>query len=139
MEVPLQQQLSMGDQTTTLTGRADMIHSRRKGRDVAIWEVKFVTALSHEHVVQVVIYGYLWAMANQKQPFPRLVLYNVKNNEKWEVDTTLVCAKQVIEEVLRIKYTVNKQKCVNEFLKERADDREEVAQLLSGIPDSFRK
>ncbi|PBK99127.1 P-loop containing nucleoside triphosphate hydrolase protein [Armillaria gallica] len=130
MEVPLQQQLSMGDQTTTLTGRADMIHSRRKGRDVAIWEVKFVTTLSHEHVVQLVIYGYLWAMANQKQPFPRL---------KWEVDTTLVCAKQVIEEVLRIKYTVNKQKYVNEFLKERADDREEVAQLLSGIRDSFRK
>ncbi len=139
MEVPLQQQLSMGDQTTTLTGRADMIHSRRKGQDVAIWEVKFVTALSHEHVIQVVIYGYLWAMANQKQPFPRLVLYNVKNNEKWEVDTTLVCAKQVIEEVLRIKYTVKKQKCAEEFLKGCADVQEEVAQLLSGIPDSFRK
>ncbi|KAK0238612.1 P-loop containing nucleoside triphosphate hydrolase protein [Armillaria nabsnona] len=139
MEVPLLQQLSMDDQTTTLTGRADMIHLRRKGRDVAIWEVKFVTALSHEHVIQVVIYGYLWAMANQKQPFPRLVLYNVKNDEKWEVNTTLVCAKRVIEEVLRIKYSVNKQKCVEEFLKGCADVQEEVAQLLSGIPDSFRK
>ncbi|KAK0218181.1 P-loop containing nucleoside triphosphate hydrolase protein [Armillaria fumosa] len=113
MEVPLQQQLSMDDQTTTLRGWADMIHSRNKGRDVAIWEVKFVTVLSHEHVIQVVIYGYLWAMANQMQPFPRLVLYNVKNNEKWEIKTTLVCVKQVIEEVLQIKPRMSKGVSMN--------------------------
>ncbi|SJL03441.1 uncharacterized protein ARMOST_06796 [Armillaria ostoyae] len=138
MEVPLQQQLSMDDQTTILTGRADMIHSRSKGRDVAIWEVKFVTALSHEHVIQVVIYGYLWAMANQKQPFPRLVLYNVKNDEKWKIRTTLEYAKRVIEEVLRIKYTANKQRCIDDFLKGYANVQEEVAQLWSEDP-SCRK
>ncbi|KAK0488696.1 P-loop containing nucleoside triphosphate hydrolase protein [Armillaria novae-zelandiae] len=130
MEVPLQQHLSIGDQTTTLAGCADMIHSRSKGQDVAIWEVKFVAALSHEHVIQVIIYGYLWAMANQMQPFPRLVLYNVKNNEKWEIETTLVCAKRVIEEVLQIKHTTNKQRSLDEFLNDCADVQKEVAQLL---------
>ncbi|KAK0189139.1 P-loop containing nucleoside triphosphate hydrolase protein [Armillaria mellea] len=130
MEVPLRQRLSMNGRATTLIGRADMIHSRSKERDVAIWEVKFVTALSHEHVIQVVIYGYLWAMANQTQPFPHLVLYNVKNNEKWEVETSLVRAKRVIEEVLRIKYTANKPRSDNEFLKDNADIQEGAAQLF---------
>lgn len=139
MEVPLQQHLSMDDQTTTLRGWADMIHSRSKGRDVTMWEVKFVTALSYEHVIQVVICGYLWAMANQMQPFPRLVLYNVKNNERWEIETTLACAKQVIEEILKIKYGANEQRCLDELLKGCADVQEEVAQLLGEDARFFPK
>ncbi len=129
MEKPLEQRLSIDNQITKIVGRADMIHSRDKGRDVTIWEVKFVTTLSHEHVVQTVIYGYLWAMAHQDKPFPRLVLYNVKNDEKWEIRTTLEHAKQVIEEVLRAKYTSNGEIPTNVFLKRCADVREEVAQL----------
>ncbi|KAK0485948.1 P-loop containing nucleoside triphosphate hydrolase protein [Armillaria novae-zelandiae] len=93
MEESMEQRLTIDNQTTRLVGRADMIHSRNKGRDVTIWEVKFVTTLSHEHIVQT-------------QPFPRLVLYNVKNDEKWEISTTLEHAKQVIEEVLRAKVHV---------------------------------
>ncbi|KAK0241639.1 P-loop containing nucleoside triphosphate hydrolase protein [Armillaria nabsnona] len=129
MEKPLEQRLSIDNQITRIVGRADMIHSRDKGRDVTIWEVKFVTTLSHEHVVQTVIYGYLWAMAHQDKPFPRLVLYNVKNDEKWEIRTTLEHAKQVIEEVLRAKYTSNGEIPTNVFLRRCADVREEVAQL----------
>ncbi|KAK0504619.1 P-loop containing nucleoside triphosphate hydrolase protein [Armillaria luteobubalina] len=129
MEKSMAQDLSIDNQTTRLVGRADMVHSRNKGRDVTIWEVKFITTLSHKHVVQTVIYGFLWAMAHQDNPFPRLVLYNVKNDEKWEVCTTLEHAKQVIEEVLREKYTSNGEIPTNEFLKRCADVREEVAQL----------
>ncbi|KAK0461118.1 P-loop containing nucleoside triphosphate hydrolase protein [Desarmillaria tabescens] len=130
MEVSLKLDLSIDSEKTVLTGRADMIHSRNQGRDVTtIWEVKFVTAFSHEHVVQTVIYGYLWAMNHQNEPFPRLVLYNVKNDEKWEIRTTLDQAKQVIVEVLRTKFTSNGQIPTDVFLKGCANVREEVAQL----------
>ncbi|KAG7449540.1 P-loop containing nucleoside triphosphate hydrolase protein [Guyanagaster necrorhizus] len=122
MEKPLKQDLSVDDQTMTLIGRADMIHSRNKGRDVTIWEVKFVTALSHEHVIQTVIYGYLWAMAHERNLFPRLVLYNVKNEEKWEIHTTLEHAKQ---------YTSDGQVLTNVFLERCANVRKEVAQLIN--------
>ncbi|KAK0226070.1 P-loop containing nucleoside triphosphate hydrolase protein [Armillaria fumosa] len=129
METSMEHLLSIDNQSTWLVGRADMIHSRDKGRNVTIWEVKFVMTLSHEHVVQTVIYGFLWAMAHQNNPFPRLVLYNVKNDEKWEICTTLEHAKQVIEEVLREKYTSNGEIPTHEFLRRCADVREEVAQL----------
>jgi hypothetical protein len=46
---------------TKLMGRPDIVHIAGRGpsTSVTIWEIKFVSALSSEHVVQAVIYGAL--------------------------------------------------------------------------------
>ncbi|KZV99986.1 P-loop containing nucleoside triphosphate hydrolase protein [Exidia glandulosa HHB12029] len=120
----------IGEEETKLSGRSDILYCEERGKEVhtTIWEVKFVTALSQEHVVQAVVYGYLWTVTQpktrlQRHPivhFPRLVLFNVRTGAKWEIKTTQDRARSLIEGVLREKYTSKGESAVDEFLKDCA-------------------
>lgn len=123
-------QMNVDDETTKLSGRADILYSEERNKEITatIWEVKFTTALTQEHVVQAVVYGFLWTMSQPKSKlkrnpvviFPRIVLFNVRTGAKWEITTTQDRARALIEGVLRAKYTSKGESSVNDFLDECA-------------------
>ncbi|KAI8961494.1 P-loop containing nucleoside triphosphate hydrolase protein [Daldinia sp. FL1419] len=103
--------------------------------EVTIWEIKFVSKLSLEHAVQASVYGYLWAVQNNTERLPRILLFNVHNGEKWEI-TALGgrdAMRCLVEEVLRAKYSTDEEMPTNKFLKMCTETMEEaVYRLLWG-------
>jgi hypothetical protein len=139
-EVPLKHKLhvaepdSLEGQHTQLVGRPDIVHTAGKGRSAAVtlWEIKFVGGLGPEHVVQAVIYGFLWQIrsAAHGMPFPRIVLFNVRDGARWDIETTLEEARQLIEGVLRAKYTTKGQSSTEVFLNQCEATRKEVEAVV---------
>ncbi|EJD47873.1 P-loop containing nucleoside triphosphate hydrolase protein [Auricularia subglabra TFB-10046 SS5] len=128
-EHTMQTQVKIDEEETKLIGRADILFSDTRGQEVhtTIWEVKFVSSLSQEHVAQAVVYAYLWWTTSQPKSrskrkaapvvhFPRIVLFNVRTGAKWEVQTTAERARALIEGVLRAKYTSKGESSFEEFV-----------------------
>ncbi|KAF9024806.1 P-loop containing nucleoside triphosphate hydrolase protein [Hymenopellis radicata] len=122
VEVPMRRDVVIGDQKTRLTGRVDIIHEKGKD-DATIWEIKFVSELTYGHVIQ----------TTEDIVFPRLVLYNVRNNEKWEIVTTREGAWKAIVEVLTAKYTSAGKSSTEAFLARCATVREEAEALVAQL------
>ncbi|KAJ1333082.1 DNA helicase IV [Microdochium nivale] len=139
-EYPLNEPLSISDgvkdnlpqhQSTSIRGRADIIQKTKAGQGVTLWEIKFVSNLSREHVVQACVYAHLWA-ANHNGAMPNLILYNVRDGEKWIISPKDPAAgmRPLVEEVLRAKYTSRGKISDIEFLDECVKTREEVEGLF---------
>ncbi|KXJ84766.1 hypothetical protein Micbo1qcDRAFT_181372 [Microdochium bolleyi] len=124
--------------STEIPGRADIIQTTPKGSSdktcpqvVTLWEIKFVSHLSLEHVVQASVYAHLWATKHDGG-MPKVMLYNVRDGEKWEISPKNPAAgmQPLVEEVLRAKYTSKGKISDEEFLNECAKIREEVEGLF---------
>ncbi|KUI61965.1 hypothetical protein VP1G_09115 [Cytospora mali] len=110
-----------------LSGRADIV--RFDGRPasiptkteegISIWEIKFVAQLSLEHVIQVCTYAYLWSIGHGAEGLPRIILFNVRDGEKWDITSrnSISGLKSLIEDVLRAKYTTKGMPTTDEFIK----------------------
>lgn len=104
------------------------------GEVVSIWEIKLVGKLLSEHVVQACIYAYLWALGRQRgkrrdlSPLPRIILFNVRDGEKWEIlpKDGVASLRTVVEEVLRAKYSTRGTLTTDEFLEKCAETSAEV-------------
>jgi hypothetical protein len=135
--------------TTNVNGRADIIQyegalstfaaksigkmeKRGVGKidsdDVSIWEIKFVAQLSHEHVIQACIYAYLWSNEHKREIPPRIILFNVRNGEKWEIKPRhgVASLRDVVEETLVAKFFIKDTLTTDEFLKKCAETKAEV-------------
>lgn len=149
-EVRAQQTFRVEDQKTELRGRADIVVPSSAlggggggGSDDddesidSVWEIKFVSQLSNEHFVQACTYTYLLAPA--AGPLPRTVLYNVRNGEKWEMmpRNGREGLRQMVESVLRLKYTTARETSSEEFLrmctKARLDAWNESGRMASQL------
>lgn len=99
--------------------------------DVTIWEIKFVAKLSLHHAIQAATYGYLWARTHGTAVPPRIVLFNVRDGERWEVSAPggVKGLRAVVEAVLRAKYTQKGREPTDAFLEKCARAREEVEGL----------
>lgn len=149
-----------GEQKTKIIGRADIVQYKEiqatagspapptrlhdaawstsedvhsgPAEEVALWEIKFVSKLSLEHLVQASAYAYLWAARHGwEQGLPRILLFNVRDGEKWEITPRdgvdgLRC---LLEEVLRAKYSNRGDIPTDEFLQKGAETREEIEAL----------
>ena len=144
----------LGDkrQTIKVNGRADIIRyegslsttsarnpkAKKKSRkelmkdikfeEVSIWEIKFVSQLSLEHVIQVCVYAYLWCNTHERELPPRIYLFNVRNGEKWEIVPRkgIASLRAVVEEALIAKYTSPDVLSTDEFLKQCKKTVDEV-------------
>lgn len=104
------------------------------GGVVSIWEIKLVGKLLSEHAAQVCIYAYLWALRTQRgkrsglSPLPRIILFNVRDGEKWEIlpKGGVASLRNVVEEVLRAKYSTRGTLTTDEFLKKCVETNAEV-------------
>ncbi|TID25691.1 putative p-loop containing nucleoside triphosphate hydrolase protein [Venturia nashicola] len=122
-------------QTTCLSGRADivqydkMLKSNRKSATssidlhdqpgVSIWEIKFASQLSPEHAIQACVYAYLWCRRTKSSSPPRIILFNVRDGEKWEIKPLggIEGLGTVVKETLRARYTSRGEPSTDEFLK----------------------
>ncbi|KZV91559.1 P-loop containing nucleoside triphosphate hydrolase protein [Exidia glandulosa HHB12029] len=111
---------------------SDLTSADPAARRATIWEVKFTTILTNEHVAQLVAYAYMWSITESgpDDPFPRMILFNARTGEKWEIDTDAGSAYEMIAALLREKYTADARKLSDEeFLKRCAEVVEEARQL----------
>lgn len=119
-----------------LSGRADIVRydgsstamPGKTEEDISIWEIKFVAQLSLEHAIQVCTYAYLWSIKNRAENLPRIVLFNVRDGEKWEIVSrdSIAGLRSLIEDVLRAKYTTKGVPTTDEFLKECSNTQAEL-------------
>ncbi|KAF2746416.1 P-loop containing nucleoside triphosphate hydrolase protein [Sporormia fimetaria CBS 119925] len=137
-EVALEKRLQLEDpaggkeQETDLRGRVDIVQtglSKSRTKIATIWEIKFVSQLSLEHVIQASIYGYLWSDKFRKRKvLPRIILFNVRDGEKWEITPRdgVASLRAVEEEILIAKYTKKDTLTDDEFLDRCARTKAEV-------------
>jgi len=74
-----------------VVGRVDAI------TESTVWEFKFVSELSMEHFLQVMIYEWIWKKTRPDE-FKRFCLFNIRTNEVYESITT----DEVLNEVMKI-------------------------------------
>lgn len=109
-----------------LWGRADIVavsSPDQNGGDT-VWEIKFVSQLSDQHVIQACVYAYL-------KKLPCAILYNVRTGEKWEITPRdgLKGLRQLTEDILRLKHTTERKMGDEEFTKKRVEQILEVMKL----------
>ncbi|KAH7088035.1 P-loop containing nucleoside triphosphate hydrolase protein [Paraphoma chrysanthemicola] len=141
------------DQTIHLRGRADIVHYETASRTspakrtrkkktrgtadespdhVSIWEIKFVAKLSLQHAIQACVYAYLWTSKHKRPKPPRIILFNVRDGEKWDIvpRNGVASLRSVVEETLVAKYSKNDAMTTDEFLKKCANTKTEVEKSL---------
>ncbi|KAF5583086.1 p-loop containing protein [Fusarium pseudocircinatum] len=136
-EVEMQQQFYIDGQETQLCGRADIVHntvieSNDDMDNLTIWEIKFVSSLSNEHVIQTCIYAYL--LGSESGKLPRIILYNVRDGDKREIIPRhgIEGLRQLITSVLRLRYTSKGEMTYEEFLKRCNSTTRKVMNLSDG-------
>ncbi|KAJ8128539.1 hypothetical protein O1611_g5094 [Lasiodiplodia mahajangana] len=130
-EVQVKQDFIIDNQTTWIHGRADIVHyATPDGNDGGgartIWEIKFVSQLSNEHICQACMYAYL--LDPQTRELPRIIIYNVRDGEKIEIAPRdgREGLRRMIEDILRLKWTALREKTHEEFIEEGAEILNEV-------------
>lgn len=95
---------------------------------VSIWEIKFVAKLSLQHAIQACIYAHLWCHEHKRKTPPRIILFNVRDGEKWDIVPRdgVASLRRVVGETLVAKYSTNDTLTTNEFLKKCAKAKAEV-------------
>jgi hypothetical protein len=141
------------DQTTFVSGRADIIRYEKALRTsskanaqakwriadmdldhVSIWEIKFVAKLSLQHAIQACVYAHLWSQKHGRPTPPRIILFNVRDGEKWDIVPRdgVASLRRVVEETLVAKYTTKDTLTTDEFLEKCAKAKAEVEKSFVG-------
>lgn len=134
-EVEAEQNFGVDEQETMILGRADVVafppasDGNNSEKIESIWEIKFVSQLSNEHIVQACVYTYLLAQESGK--LPRTILYNVRDGEKLEIvpRNGREGLKRMIEDILRLKYTTKGEMTDSEFMEMCAKATQELLNL----------
>ena len=97
-------------------------------------EIKFVSKLSYQHVVQAATYAYMLTKVSGE--VPRTILYNVRDGSKW-----VILARKGRESLCRIIEEVLRRKMMDEREREIDDDKfmrmcEEARQEVLGLGGS---
>ncbi|KAH7251937.1 P-loop containing nucleoside triphosphate hydrolase protein [Fusarium tricinctum] len=136
-EVEMKEDFRVEDRKTQLMGRADIVVISHSGNnheegDKTIWEIKFVSKLSNEHIVQACVYAYLLGSTSGK--LPRIILYNVRDGDKREITPRngLEGLRHLIISVLRLRYTNNGELSYEEFIERCAETTRKVMNLSDG-------
>ncbi|QDS73261.1 hypothetical protein FKW77_004653 [Venturia effusa] len=133
-------------QKTCLSGRADIVQydkpqiSKKNKKfplepaskaPLAIWEIKFVSMLSLEHAIQACVYAYLWCKKAKSEKPPRIILYNVRDGEKWEIRPRngIHSLENLVEQVLRAKYSTRGELSTDEFVRKCRKTSAEIGEL----------
>ena len=80
--------------------------------DTILWEFKCTTKISVEHMLQLVVYAWIW-MHVYNTP-KRFCLYNIKTNELWELNADKNELTKIVVELIRSKYKDIDEKIKND-------------------------
>jgi len=85
------------DYTYRFQARIDLL------TDCTLWEFKCTSKISVEHMLQLVIYAWIWLHV-YKTP-RKFCLFNIKTNELWELNTTTTTIlTKIVVELIRSKF-----------------------------------
>ena len=112
-------------------GRIDMLLQPELGTDVkyrftarldlitqeSIWELKCTQQITIDHLLQVVIYAWLWRTINPEST-KKVKIFNIKNGEVMELHATIDELTKIIIELLRGKYEKAERLNDQQFLKQ---------------------
>ena len=84
------------DYTYRFQARIDLL------TDCTLWEFKCTSKLSVEHMLQLVIYAWIWVHV-YKTP-RKFCLFNIKTNELWELNGNTPILTKIVVELIRSKY-----------------------------------
>jgi len=90
------------------TARVDLI------TDSTIWELKCTSKISLDHLLQVVIYAWLWKMSHEEDK--KFKILNIKNGELLEMNATLEELNYIMISLINGKYMEQTPKTDEEFL-----------------------
>ncbi|KAI0474197.1 P-loop containing nucleoside triphosphate hydrolase protein [Xylaria cf. heliscus] len=120
-EVDVKHDFIIDNQKTELIGRADVVSYGNSYCDEdssveSVWEIKFVSQLSYEHIIQACVYAY--TLEPESYRVPRIILYNVRDGEKIQIVPRdgREGLRRMIESVLRLKWTSVKELSDEEFI-----------------------
>ena len=68
-----------------------------------IYEMKCTSAITMEHKLQVILYAWIWAHLHPTE-YRKIVIYNVRTNEKWVLKADLHSWTFIVVELLKHKY-----------------------------------
>jgi len=125
--------VTSGDKPITLVGRADIVFDPKDGERATIWEIKLVKSLQRTHVAQLVQYGWLWANSHPNAPFPRLLLFNLRDGERWEIFTTKSEAQEFVVGLFRAKRMPTKL-TDEEFRRQCEKTSDEARAIIDRLP-----
>jgi hypothetical protein len=135
-EVEMSDKFYVDGQVTHLLGRADIVTSSPDNEDgksdETIWEIKFVSELTNEHIVQACVYAYLSGSASGR--LPRIMLYNVRDGDKLEITPRdgLAGLRKLVINVLRLRYTAAGEVSYEEFIRRCTETTQKVMNLSDG-------
>ncbi|WP_050801909.1 exonuclease domain-containing protein [Mycoplasmopsis columbina] len=99
-EKPVNHLFQMGNKNIWISGLIDCIDYQNKN----IIEFKFIKEFSFEHYIQLITYKYL-LIKNDFNNFKdfKMILHNVKNNQKIEIDITNDEVIKIVEKIIEVK------------------------------------
>ena len=68
-----------------------------------IYEMKCTSAITMEHKLQVILYAWIWAHLHPTE-YRKIMIYNVRTNEKWVLKADLHSWTFIVVELLKHKY-----------------------------------
>jgi hypothetical protein len=93
------------DYTYRFQARIDLL------TDCTLWEFKCTSKLSVEHMLQLVIYAWIWVHV-YKTP-RKFCLFNIKTNELWELGLNVATLTKIVGELIRSKYKCDEKPILN--------------------------
>lgn len=87
----------LNSSTFRFTARVDLITTN------TIWEIKCTTQITIDHMLQLVIYAWLWRTLHPEVA-KDFRLFNIKTGELWKLDASLDELTKIVVELLRDKY-----------------------------------
>ncbi len=96
------------------TARVDLI------TETTVWELKCTSEITTEHLVQVIIYAWLWNMKNSEEEFEPKVfkIFNIKTGEVLRLDATIEELNTVVITLLKGRFLEPTIKNDEEFINE---------------------
>jgi hypothetical protein len=99
-----------------ITGRIDLI------TELCVWELKCTTQITIDHMLQVVLYAWLWRIVIEDVEYLSNIrdfkIFNIKTGEIYQLFATMEELTDIVVAVLRGKYEKLIIKNDNEFIEE---------------------
>jgi hypothetical protein len=92
------------------TGRVDLVTQK------SIWELKCTSKLALDHLIQVVIYAWLWKMTTDEEK--EFKIFNIKTGEMNVLNASMDDLNYIVVTLLQGKYLEHEPKTDEEFLLE---------------------
>jgi hypothetical protein len=84
--------------------------------DKTVWELKCTSKLSIDHLLQVIIYAWLWKMTNDVEDEKQFKILNIKTGEVMRLNATMDELNYIMNALLQGRFSEHEIKTDEEFI-----------------------